>query len=205
MRPTIAMMDGTLAPTRSCAAQEGGTRMRMDEHAEDNQPVVKRPEAYQVGVVLLVVLPEGGGGRDHQHHVAEDAEYLIVERLLERQEVAELVLRTGGSDMSVTGARRACRLTTCPSLRSSGDCYARQKPAVQGDGIQHPRRARTDRRDARQAPYLCAKQVLVGEAGDDPAQAEDPAPAEVLDHVAHGHLEERDRGDLRELGEGSGS
>jgi len=54
-------------------------------------------------------------------------------------------------------------------------------------------------------PYLCAKQVLIGEAGDDPAQAEDPAPAEVLDHVAHGHLEERDRGNLRGVAGGRGS
>ena len=59
--------------------------------------------------MLLVVLPEGGGGRDHQHHIAEDAEYLIVERLFECQEVAELVLRAGTGTGSGEGLSRRDR------------------------------------------------------------------------------------------------
>ena len=52
--------------------------------------------------MLLVVLPEGGGGGHHQHRVAEDAEHLVVQRLLERQEVAQLVLR--GQTTNSSGA-----------------------------------------------------------------------------------------------------
>ena len=50
-------------------------------------------DAHQVGVVLLMVFAEGGGGGHYQHAVADDAEHAIVQRLLEGQEVAQLVLR----------------------------------------------------------------------------------------------------------------
>jgi len=72
----------------------------------------KRHRTHQVGVVLLVVLAKRGGGRDHQHHVAEDAEYLIVKRLFERQEVAELVLQADGRSLRqecCSAIRRACQ------------------------------------------------------------------------------------------------
>ncbi len=47
---------------------------------------------HQMGVVLLVVLPESGGHWYNQRHVGDEREDLVVQWLAKRQEMGQLVL-----------------------------------------------------------------------------------------------------------------